>query len=198
MVRNTSYEVWVHKESNGNKEPTLQIFSLQPRRGTSIGFKMSNAEELFPSEDEAPVQPEPEKRKRKSSKSASTSKKSKAEHAHRVTAAELFGSDSEDDDVTPPAPSPGKLLSYISRRLANGISRQAHPSKPGSHYIELKVYKCNDIEKVSPVNRWRQAIITVKNRTDDNSEAWTHLSNYIIATRKEFRSCPPTFVSNYY
>ncbi|XP_028174001.1 uncharacterized protein LOC114362701 isoform X1 [Ostrinia furnacalis] len=106
MVRNTSYEVWVHKESNGNKEPTLQIFSLQPRRGTSIGFKMSNAEELFPSEDEAPVQPEPEKRKRKSSKSASTSKKSKAEHAHRVTAAELFGSDSEDDDVTPPAPSP--------------------------------------------------------------------------------------------
>lgn len=138
--------------------------------------------------------------KRSKSIPAASTSGAKKMKGDRVTAAELFGSDTEDDDASAsvPAPQPGKLLSYISRRLANGIARQAHPTKSGSHFIELKVYKCNDIEKVSPVNRWRQAIITIKNRTDDDSEAWAHLANFIIATRKEFRTCPPTFVSNYY
>lgn len=94
--------------------------------------------------------------------------------------------------------SSGKLLSYITRRLSNGHARQSHSTKTGSHYVELKVYKCDEIKKVLPVNRWRQAIVTIKNQTDDNTEAWQHLSNFIIATRKEYRTCPPSFMSNFY
>lgn len=118
-----------------------------------------------------------------------------------VTAKELFGSDSEDeeDDSSKSVPaSSGKLLSYMSRRLANGVSRQGHPTKTGTHYVELKVYRTDEIQKIAPVNRWRQAIVTIKNQTDDTGEAWQHLANFIIATRKEFKTCPPTFVSNYY
>lgn len=118
----------------------------------------------------------------------------------KCTVYDLFGTDSEDDEKEVPASVPGKapLASYITRRLANGHSRQIHEKKPGSHYIDLKIYRCDEIEKVPPMNRWRQAIVTVKNQTFDNTDAWQHLSNFIMATRKEYVKCPPTFVSNYY
>lgn len=61
--------------------------------------------------------------------------------------------------------------------------------KTGSHFIELKVYNCNEIKNVQPVNRWRHAVITIKNRTDDNTPAWGHLSQLIKETRKEFKGC---------
>lgn len=117
----------------------------------------------------------------------------------KCTVYDLFGTDSEDDEKEVPAVT-GKtpLASYITRRLANGHSRQIYEKKPGTHYIDLKIYRCDEIEKVPPMNRWRQAIVTVKNQTFDNTDAWQHLSNFIMATRKEYVKCPPTFVSNYY
>lgn len=172
---------------------------------------------MFPSDDESTAEVEQHeakkkkvsKRQRPTPSSSNVHKKPKINPvqivrsvpstSQPVTAAELFGSDSEDDvDVQTPAPPSGKLLSTITRRLANGSSRQTDVTKIGSHYVEMKVYRCDEIERVAPINRWRQAIVTVKNRTDENTDAWMHLSNFIIATRKEFRKCPPTFVSNYY
>lgn len=118
----------------------------------------------------------------------------------KATVRDIFGTDSEDEDQDQPvAGKPIQLLqSYMTRRLANGHSRQTCDTKKGSHYIELKVYNCDEIEKVSPMNRWRHAIVCVKNKTDENTEAWQHLTNFIIATRKEFRNCPINFISNYY
>lgn len=119
----------------------------------------------------------------------------------KATAYDLFGTDSEDDekeDVAVPGKAPIQLTSYLTRRLANGHSRQTYEHKPGTHYIDLKVYRCDEIKNVQPINRWRQAIVTVKNQTSENTDAWQHLTNFIMATRKEFVKCPPTFVSNYY
>lgn len=117
----------------------------------------------------------------------------------KTTASELFGNDSGDEEeqkrgkkkLTP-------LYSSISTRVANGTSRKTDDSKSGSHYVELKIYKCDEVEHVSPMNRWRHAIISIKNKTYENTEAWRLLSNYINATRKEFKNCPPTFVGAYY
>lgn len=175
-----------------------------------------NADLLFPSDDEAP-RPRVEKRhKRKHSPEASTSRASPAHSptpkkkkpvfkpiapVKKPSAHDLFGSDSEEEEVIVPASSgkkPAPLLSYMTRRLANGYSRQVFDDKPGTHFIDLRIYKCDEIEKVQPMNRWRHSIVCVKNRTDENSDAWQHLANFIIATRKEFRGCPPTFISNYY
>lgn len=50
--------------------------------------------------------------------------------------------------------------------MANGVAHQSNDFKLGSYYIELKVYKSNEIEHV--------------------------------ATRKQFKVCPPTFIGSYY
>ncbi|XP_045775261.1 uncharacterized protein LOC123875300 [Maniola jurtina] len=185
-----------------------------------------SAETLFPSEDESPQhspQPEPEKKSKKrahdklktgepsSPTPTRVAKKSMksiinpiAPPPKKITAYDLFGTDSEDDETeetsTPTAA--GKkiqpLVSYLTRRLANGHSRQSFEGKTGTHFIDLKVYRCDEVENVQPVNRWRHAIICVKNRTNEDTEAWRHLTNFIIATRKEYKKCTPTFISNYY
>lgn len=181
-----------------------------------------NAETLFPSEDESP-QPEPEKKSKKrthdhsktdepsSPAPARTSKKSMKSVINPIspppskkpTAYDLFGTDSEDEEFEETStPAAGKkiqpLISYLTRRLANGHSRQSFEGKKGTHFIDLKVYRCDEIDNVQPVNRWRHAIVCIKNRTNDDTEAWRHLTNFITATRKEYRKCTPTFISNYY
>lgn len=151
------------------------------------------------------VPPPPPPSPTSASPRSSTSKKPhfKPIPPKKPTAYDLFGTDSEDEEVKDvPAADTGRKLvplsSYITRRLANGHSRQSFDCKPGTHYIDLKVYRCDEINKIQPINRWRQAIVTVKNQTSDNTDAWQHLANFIMATRKEFRKCPQTFVSNYY
>ena len=118
----------------------------------------------------------------------------------KATVHDLFGSDSDDDTIEHSAPVNGKnkLPSYITTRLANGQSRKIFENKPGTHYIDLKIYRCDEIESVQAMNRWRQAIVTVKSRTDDNTDSWQHLANFIMSTKKEYRNCPSTFISNYY
>lgn len=118
----------------------------------------------------------------------------------KPSVSDLFGSDSEEEDAPIPLePKKGTpIYSYITRRLANGNSRQINESKTGSHYVELKVYSCNEIQNVQPMNRWRHSVVTIKNRTDTDTEAWSRLTDFIAATRREFKNCPPTFTSNYY
>lgn len=101
---------------------------------------------------------------------------------------DLFGSDSNEDDNSGPSdPKKGKpLYSYITRRLANGNSRQIDENKTGSHYIELRVYSCDEIQSVQPINRWRYSFIIIKNKTNTNSEAWSRLTDFISITRKEY------------
>lgn len=117
----------------------------------------------------------------------------------KPTMQDLFGSDSEEDVIVAPEETRKgtPIYSYITRRLANGISRQCNDKKTGSHYVELKVYSCNEIQNVQPINRWRHSVVTIKNRTDTDTEAWARLTDYIIATRKEFKDCPQSFNSSY-
>lgn len=167
----------------------------------------SNADQLFPSDDDSAseravpvVKAKPEKNKRKSSHKStecqpSTSKKSKP--ATKPTASDLFGSDSEDENLEATGKKIQPIYSYITRRLANGFSRQIDEKKSGSYYTELKIYKCDDIERVAPVNRWRHSIMTIKNKCDTESESWKHLNEYVKSVRKEFNDCPRTFISSY-
>lgn len=116
--------------------------------------------------------------------------------APRLT--ELFGEDS-DDGPTPQTSSSAiaPLQSIITNKVSAGVSRQVMPDKTGSHYFELKVYRCSDIEKVSSLNRWRHAVTTIKLKTHTDSLVWQHLANVVSATRKEFRGIPNTFSSFY-
>lgn len=171
------------------------------------------ADHIFPSEDESSdevqMKAKPkENKKRKStptcSAQPSTSKKSKPvirpiPPVTKSTARELFGSDSDDDDAVevPSVERKPPIYSYITRRLANGFSRQIDENKKGAFYIELKVYKCDEIERIQPVNRWRHSVITIKNKTDEDSESWRHLNEYIKSTRQEFKRCTPTFINSY-
>ncbi|CAH0730465.1 unnamed protein product, partial [Brenthis ino] len=78
----------------------------------------------------------------------------KKSRSAKVTAQDLFGVDSDDgeiNDVTCKNTSP--LVSYLTKRVTNGFSRQIKFDKPGSHFVEIKIYKCEEIERVSPMNR---------------------------------------------
>lgn len=110
----------------------------------------------------------------------------------KSSARDVFGSDSDDDGTVLPGNKKNlPICSYFSKRVSGGVSRQTDPNKGGSHYVELKVYNCNEIKHIAPMNRWRHAIISVKNRTDENTQAWAHLSEFIKATRREFKGCRP-------
>lgn len=135
---------------------------------------------------------------------SSSSKKVKINPVSKphLTATDLFGTDSDEEDRDTHETTGKKpntvLSSSITRRLATGHARQTLLTKAGTHYIELKVYRCDEIENVAPMNRWRQAVVAVKNRTDEGTEAWGHLTKFICATRKEFKSSPQTFLSSYF
>ncbi|XP_075980270.1 uncharacterized protein LOC142979281 [Anticarsia gemmatalis] len=162
------------------------------------------ADQLFPSSDESTVDvpTKSSKKKRKvpektSDSQPSTTKKTKA----KATARDLFGTDSDDDDELHRSNTTGKkiapIYSYVTRRLANGFSRQIDEDKTGNYYIELKIYNTDEIERVPPVNRWRHSVITIKNKTNSNTESWKHINEFIKETRKEFKNRTPTFISSY-
>lgn len=119
----------------------------------------------------------------------------------KPTARDLFGSDSDDDDVVEPrvkGKKPSPLYSYYTRRLANGYSRQSDEVKSGSHFIEFKLYKTDEIENVQPVQRWRHSIVTIKNKINDDSDTWRVIKELMAMTRKDFKNCPPNFISQFY
>lgn len=116
--------------------------------------------------------------------------------AHQKTSArDMFGSDSDDECAVIPGKKGVELCSYYSKRVANGVARQMNTQKQGSHFIELKVYNCEEIKNIQPMNRWRHAVITIKNRTNDDTVAWGYLTDFIRATRKEFKDCRPDLLN---
>lgn len=114
-----------------------------------------------------------------------------------MTAQDLFGDDSDDGEKPGCSNSVEALQSVFINKLSSGLSKQVLPDKKGSHYIEVKVYRTDEIEKVLPINRWRHSVTSLKIRTDVNSEVWTHLANVVKAARKEFRGVPNHFSSHF-
>lgn len=62
----------------------------------------------------------------------------------------------------------------------------------------MKIYEVGEIERVLPINRWRHAVISLKNRMDDDSPTWRSLKEFLNQSRKEFKKAPADFVSGYF
>lgn len=147
----------------------------------------------------------PEKMKTSSSRythtsQARTSTAPAPEVERKASARDVFGSDSDDDNFH--IPKPGKktsapICSYFTKRVPHGVVRQTNVEKEGSHFVELKVYKYDEIKNVQPMNRWRHAIISIKAKSETDTPAWEHLAQYIRATRQEFKDCRPDVISGY-
>lgn len=165
---------------------------------------------MFPSEDESADNFEVrEKSKKRSSTTEPVAGPSKIKKPKvrpvptiaKPTARDLFGSDSDDDDAIEPkakGKKPTPVYSYYTRRLANGYSRQSNEAKAGSHFIEFKLFKTDEIENVQPVNRWRHSIVTIKNKINVDSDTWRVIRELMAVTRKDFKNCPPNFISQFY
>nr|XP_049694812.1 uncharacterized protein LOC126054231 [Helicoverpa armigera]XP_049703896.1 uncharacterized protein LOC126056152 isoform X2 [Helicoverpa armigera] len=170
------------------------------------------ANDLFLSSDdsEAEVKPkgksEDKKMKRGKSSEGSSSKKSKPTISPIsppacVTANELFGD--EDDDKNECVKSSTKtgnvppIHSYFTKRLRKGYSRQISETKEGKYYVELKIYDVEEIKKIMPINRWRHAITTIKTKLDEDKESWHHIKDFILATQKDFKNCPLSYLGSY-
>lgn len=172
------------------------------------------ANDLFLSSDseaeatQTPAAAEDKKMKRKPSKQregASTAKKQKIKPITppaRLTALELFGGDSGEEDISAPScsrngkPSP-PIHSYLTRRQAKGYSRQVNDSSQGKYYVELKIYDVEEIKKIQPINRWRYAITTVKTRMNDDKLSWRYLKDFVREAQKDFKNCPVTLLGMY-
>lgn len=112
----------------------------------------------------------------------------------RMTAKDLIGVDSDIDEDQ--HGKKDELISYFSRRVANGISKQHNPELEGSHFIDLKLYMCQEIENVSPMNRWRHAVVTLKMKADDNNDGWKYLVKFLQDAKTKFKNCPVSYMSS--
>lgn len=144
--------------------------------------------------------------KRKPAAGVSAAKKSKKVKINplenppmKITAQDLFGSDSEHEEegtVSKPGNEPPRqLYSYFTRRVANGYARQLSETKRGSYYVELKIYNTQEVEKIAPVNRWRHSVLTIKTKASDDSECWPHVKEFVAACRRDFKNCPTAFIT---
>lgn len=112
----------------------------------------------------------------------------------KVTAKDIIGTDSDfDEDQT--AGKKDELISYLCRRGSNGVSKQIHPDKQGLRFVDFRLYMCNEIENITPMNRWRQAIVTLKTKVDDNTPAYKYLVKFLKEVKKDFKDCPVTYTS---
>lgn len=110
-------------------------------------------------------------------------------------AKDILGSDSEiDEDLS--CGKKDNLVSSLSRRVANGVSKQYNHDTKGSYFIDLKLYLCSDIENVTPMNRWRQAIVTVKTRADENDPDHRYLVKFLKEVKKRFKECPVSYYAS--
>lgn len=112
----------------------------------------------------------------------------------KVTAKDIMGTDS-DADENQKAGKKDELVSYLCRRGSNGISKQFNPDIGGLRFVDLKLYMCNEIESISPMNRWRHAVVTLKTKIDDDNPAYRYLVKFLKKVKKNFKDCPITYVS---
>ncbi|XP_048484366.1 suppressor protein SRP40 [Plutella xylostella] len=137
------------------------------------------------------------KLKKENQVKAATQLESRPSTSLKTTAKDIMGVDSDIDEDLLNNGKKSDLISYFSRRVANGISKQTHPDLQGTHFIDLKLYMCSEIENVSPMNRWRHSIVTVKAKSNDDSDAWKYLIKFLQEIKKDFKDSPVTYVSSY-
>ncbi|XP_026744756.1 uncharacterized protein LOC113506097 [Trichoplusia ni] len=175
------------------------------------------ANDLFLSSDESEAEVKPKrksedkkmKRDRSDKKGeGSSSKKSKPtippiSPPARVTANELFGNeDSDKNECVKSSTKTGNvppIHSYFTKRQAKGYSRQISETKEGKYYeyVEVKIYDVEEIKKIMPMNRWRYAITSIKTKLDEDKESWHHIKEFILATQKDFKNCPLSYLGSY-
>lgn len=113
----------------------------------------------------------------------------------KVTAKDIMGTDS-DADEDKKIGKKDELISYLCRRGPSGISKQFNSDIRGSRFADLKLYMCNEIQNISPMNRWRHAIVTLKTKIDDDNPAYRYLVKFLKEVKKNFKDCPITYVSS--
>ena len=174
---------------SSHEESEIEIQSKQQKPTSSTRFEKSTAN----------------KRSKADGSKTHGSKKPKIQPVpltdNKLTARDLFGSESDEEDSSV-KPSTGKppspLFSYFTKRISKGYARKISETKQGPYYVEVKVYNCNEIADVPPVNRWRHSIVTIKTKIDADTEIWRHLKGFTSSVEKDFRNCPATLINSYY
>lgn len=102
--------------------------------------------------------------------------------------------DSEDESQQPIRAA--TLRSAFSQRVASGYSYQSDPTKTGQYFFELRVYNTREAERLSYNERWKQALVTLKLATDQNTGIWAALTGLVNAGQKEMRDIRPVLYPN--
>lgn len=122
-------------------------------------------------------------------------KKPKAPAANAVASAwSVLTSDSEEEGAIRRAANSTPLTSVLTRRVPDGVVRRLQNLR-GDHFIELKLYKVEDINKVAPLDRWEKAIVNLKLQIDGNAAEVTLINKFLKLCKERF-TAEGTFYSD--
>lgn len=111
----------------------------------------------------------------------------------KLTAKDIMGTDSDIEENS--SGKKDELISYLCRRGSNGVSKQVNNNLSGSRFVDFRLYLCSEIENVTPMNRWRHSIVTLKTKIDEDQAAYKHLVKFLKEIKKDFKDCPVTYTS---
>lgn len=96
---------------------------------------------------------------------------------------------SEEQATTNSTPRPAS--SFITRVSSGHVRRATNTT--GDYFVELKVYKTEDINSVPQDERYRKALASLKLECADNSKEWDALQKFISTAYLLFENSEPVF-----
>ncbi|KAI5643608.1 hypothetical protein NE865_04410 [Phthorimaea operculella] len=87
---------------------------------------------------------------------------------------------------------PRNELSSFITKVSQGHTRRA-TALPGDFFVELKVYKAEDLRNVPADQRYKKALVAMKLYCKEGTKEWDSLQEYIGTSSKVFEECESVF-----
>lgn len=105
---------------------------------------------------------------------------------------DVFGLASRKEEGESGKPGAKVLPSYFINRVANGNERRTAVTE-GAFYVDLKLYATKDAQDTDSLDLWKKAQVRIKFHTDENSEQWGQLYNFVRSVDSIFKEEPKFF-----
>ncbi|XP_063369034.1 uncharacterized protein LOC134657418 [Cydia amplana] len=93
------------------------------------------------------------------------------------------------------ASSASLLDSSIVQRVANGLTKRTL-ELDGAFFVELRVYKTDDVRRELPENRWKKALLSIKTQLDSDTPPWESLIKFTKHIKSLFKDTEAKFYLN--
>lgn len=103
----------------------------------------------------------------------------------------------EERSASTPAQQNTKTVSSFASRVSSGTTRRCAITS-GDFYIDLKIYKVEDVKTTDALERYKKALVAIKLQCEEKSVEWEQIQKFISTAFDIFKNCEPTYYSNSY